>query len=215
MTETERNPVGHPASPTPHDPDLRHALRLRPHRAGYRLGRHPPQLDLHPRARRCRPISSRSSPSGPTTGSRSWPEPGNYDLQRSTAKTDRRSTTPTTATPSTPTAPARPQSFSFGNPDFNVKSLRGTIVLRWEYLPGFASLSRLDPEPGRLRRPRRPPAPARHRRPADRPRRQHLHVQGLLPLEPLSRGLRQTAALSGTGLPYQPTAPSTSALPRS
>lgn len=30
--------------------------------------------------------------------------------------------------------PAAP--FSFGNPDFNVKSLRGTIVLRWEYLPG-------------------------------------------------------------------------------
>ncbi|MBN1938271.1 MAG: carbohydrate binding family 9 domain-containing protein [Candidatus Aminicenantes bacterium] len=27
-------------------------------------------------------------------------------------------------------------SFAFGNPDFNVKSLRGTIVLRWEYLPG-------------------------------------------------------------------------------
>jgi hypothetical protein len=26
--------------------------------------------------------------------------------------------------------------FSFGNPDFNMKSLRGTIVLRWEYLPG-------------------------------------------------------------------------------
>ena len=26
--------------------------------------------------------------------------------------------------------------FYFGNPDFNVKSLRGTIVLRWEYLPG-------------------------------------------------------------------------------
>jgi hypothetical protein len=26
--------------------------------------------------------------------------------------------------------------FSFGNPDFNVKSLRGTVVLRWEYLPG-------------------------------------------------------------------------------
>jgi hypothetical protein len=30
--------------------------------------------------------------------------------------------------------PAAP--FSFGNPDFNVKSLRGTVVLRWEYLPG-------------------------------------------------------------------------------
>jgi hypothetical protein len=30
--------------------------------------------------------------------------------------------------------PAEP--FSFGNPDFNVKSLRGTVVLRWEYLPG-------------------------------------------------------------------------------
>jgi hypothetical protein len=26
--------------------------------------------------------------------------------------------------------------FSFANPDFNVKSLRGTAVLRWEYLPG-------------------------------------------------------------------------------
>ena len=30
--------------------------------------------------------------------------------------------------------PAEP--FSFGNPDFNYKSLRGTIVLRWEYRPG-------------------------------------------------------------------------------
>jgi hypothetical protein len=30
--------------------------------------------------------------------------------------------------------PAAP--FTFGNPDFNVKSLRGTVVLRWEYLPG-------------------------------------------------------------------------------
>jgi hypothetical protein len=26
--------------------------------------------------------------------------------------------------------------FSFADPDFNFKSLRGTIVLRWEYLPG-------------------------------------------------------------------------------
>ncbi|MCJ7612742.1 MAG: DUF5916 domain-containing protein, partial [Candidatus Aminicenantes bacterium] len=26
--------------------------------------------------------------------------------------------------------------FAFGNPDFNMKSLRGTVVLRWEYLPG-------------------------------------------------------------------------------
>ncbi len=26
--------------------------------------------------------------------------------------------------------------FAFGNPDFNYKSLRGTVVLRWEYLPG-------------------------------------------------------------------------------
>jgi len=26
--------------------------------------------------------------------------------------------------------------FSFYNPDFNYKSFRGTIVLRWEYLPG-------------------------------------------------------------------------------
>jgi hypothetical protein len=27
-------------------------------------------------------------------------------------------------------------SFAFGNPDFNYKSLRGTVVLRWEYEPG-------------------------------------------------------------------------------
>jgi hypothetical protein len=26
--------------------------------------------------------------------------------------------------------------FSFSDPDFNVKSLRGTAVLRWEYMPG-------------------------------------------------------------------------------
>ena len=30
--------------------------------------------------------------------------------------------------------PADP--FSFYNPDFNFKSLRGTVVLRWEYHPG-------------------------------------------------------------------------------
>ncbi len=30
--------------------------------------------------------------------------------------------------------PAEP--FSFWNPDFNYKSLRGTVVLRWEYRPG-------------------------------------------------------------------------------
>ena len=30
--------------------------------------------------------------------------------------------------------PAAP--FSFGDPDFNMKSLRGTVVLRWEYRPG-------------------------------------------------------------------------------
>ena len=30
--------------------------------------------------------------------------------------------------------PAEP--FSIDNPDFNVKSLRGTVVLRWEYRPG-------------------------------------------------------------------------------
>jgi hypothetical protein len=37
---------------------------------------------------------------------------------------------------------ARPRSFEFtpvslaGNPDFNVKSLRGNLVLRWEYVRG-------------------------------------------------------------------------------
>ena len=35
-----------------------------------------------------------------------------------------------------PDGPGPAADFSFGNPDFNFKSLRGTIVLRWEYLPG-------------------------------------------------------------------------------
>lgn len=35
-----------------------------------------------------------------------------------------------------PDGPGPAEPFSFGNPDFNVKSLRGTVVLRWEYLPG-------------------------------------------------------------------------------
>jgi hypothetical protein len=35
-----------------------------------------------------------------------------------------------------PDGPGAAPDFSFGNPDFNFKSLRGTIVLRWEYLPG-------------------------------------------------------------------------------
>ncbi len=38
-----------------------------------------------------------------------------------------------TADPDGP-GPARP--FSFADPDFSLKSLRGTIVLRWEYRPG-------------------------------------------------------------------------------
>ena len=35
-----------------------------------------------------------------------------------------------------PDGPGPAAAFSFYNPDFNYKSLRGTIVLRWEYLPG-------------------------------------------------------------------------------
>jgi hypothetical protein len=35
-----------------------------------------------------------------------------------------------------PDGPGPASAFSFGNPDFNYKSLRGTLVLRWEYLPG-------------------------------------------------------------------------------
>lgn len=35
-----------------------------------------------------------------------------------------------------PDGPGPAAAFSFHNPDFNYKSLRGTIVLRWEYLPG-------------------------------------------------------------------------------
>jgi hypothetical protein len=39
-----------------------------------------------------------------------------------------------TVDPDGPAGAAAP--FTFGNPDFNYKSLRGTIVLRWEYRPG-------------------------------------------------------------------------------
>ena len=35
-----------------------------------------------------------------------------------------------------PDGPGPSSSFSFRNPDFNLKSLRGTVVLRWEYRPG-------------------------------------------------------------------------------
>jgi len=35
-----------------------------------------------------------------------------------------------------PDGPGPAQPFSFRNPDFNLKSLRGTFVLRWEYRPG-------------------------------------------------------------------------------
>lgn len=35
-----------------------------------------------------------------------------------------------------PDGPGPAPAFSFNNPDFNFKSLRGTVVLRWEYLPG-------------------------------------------------------------------------------
>ncbi len=35
-----------------------------------------------------------------------------------------------------PDGPGPASSFSFANPDFNLKSLRGTVVLRWEYHPG-------------------------------------------------------------------------------
>ena len=39
-----------------------------------------------------------------------------------------------TVDPDGPDGPAAP--FTFADPDFNLKSLRGTVVLRWEYRPG-------------------------------------------------------------------------------
>jgi len=39
-----------------------------------------------------------------------------------------------TADPDGPDGPAKP--FSFRDPDFNLKSLRGTVVFRWEFRPG-------------------------------------------------------------------------------
>ena len=41
-------------------------------------------------------------------------------------------------TVSTPTAPAARRRFTFGNPDFNLKSLRMNTVFRWEPKPGSA-----------------------------------------------------------------------------
>ena len=35
-----------------------------------------------------------------------------------------------------PDAEGPAEQFSFNNPDFNFKSLRGNVVLRWEALPG-------------------------------------------------------------------------------
>ncbi len=35
-----------------------------------------------------------------------------------------------------PDGPGPAESFSFRDPDFNLKSMRGTVVLRWEYSPG-------------------------------------------------------------------------------
>jgi hypothetical protein len=35
-----------------------------------------------------------------------------------------------------PDGPGPAAPFSFGNPDFNYKSMRGTVVFRWEYRPG-------------------------------------------------------------------------------
>ena len=32
--------------------------------------------------------------------------------------------------------PPRGAAFSFNNPSFNLRSLRGNAVLRWEYMPG-------------------------------------------------------------------------------
>ncbi len=37
-----------------------------------------------------------------------------------------------------PDGPGPAPSFSFPNPDFNIRSMRGTVVLRWEYRPGSA-----------------------------------------------------------------------------
>lgn len=37
-----------------------------------------------------------------------------------------------------PDGPGPAEAFSFRDPDFNLKSLRGTVVLRWEYRPGSA-----------------------------------------------------------------------------
>ncbi len=60
--------------------------------------------------------------------------------------------------------------------------LRGTVVLRWEYLPGSLIYLRLDAEPRRLRQPRHPAARARPGLPFDRSRPEHFPPQSLLPL---------------------------------
>jgi hypothetical protein len=67
------------------------------------------------------------------------------------------------------------QPFTFGNPDFNYKSLRGTVVLRWEIgrpLYFVWTQNRADyANPGELR--------SAGTKDSSRPRRQHLPAQGL------------------------------------
>jgi hypothetical protein len=77
------------------------------------------------------------------------------------------------------------ESFSFWNPDFNYKSLRGTVVLKLQARVAFVRC--LDPELSRLRPSLRLPASAEPRRPPGGPGRQHLPGQIRLPLEPLRR----------------------------
>ncbi len=93
------------------------------------------------------------------------------------------------------TGPASP--FTFGNPDFNVKSLRGTVVFRWEYLPGSLiylvwTQNRADYAKAGVLNLRRDFSDLLGAR------RKHLHGQGVLPLEHVGA--------PGSRLPYDPAA---------
>ena len=109
----------------------RPALRLRAHGPDDRLGQPPARRVVHaePHAPDLHPAADLRGPLLAT--SRSW---------RAPARTTSSTTGATTVTYDRATASVTPADggtpFALSDPSFNIKSLRGNAVLRWEYRPG-------------------------------------------------------------------------------
>ena len=87
---------------------------------------------------------------------------------------------------------ALPRTFQFDpvtiafNPDFNTKSLRGNVVMRWEYKPGSTLFFVWYPVAVRLRRARAIQSAARPRLGVRRRRHAHLHGESELLAQPVA-----------------------------